>query len=171
MIFVTLGSQKFQFNRLLKYIDKLVEEGTIAEDIFAQICVSDYTPKNYDYKPFINGDEFIKYMKESDVIITHGGTATIINAIKLGKKVIAMPRLAKHGEHVDDHQIQIIDRFSGMNLIYACHDYDELKNAFIKINSVDFKTYQSNTHNFISDLDNYISNTVKEADKNIDDEE
>ena len=32
-IFITLGSQKFQFNRLLKAVDELCEKGTVdAED-------------------------------------------------------------------------------------------------------------------------------------------
>ena len=42
MIFVTTGSQKFQFNRLLQKIDLLIEEGMIREEVFAQIGVSDY---------------------------------------------------------------------------------------------------------------------------------
>lgn len=52
-IFITLGSQKFQFNRLLKAIDELCEKGTVdAEDVFAQIGYSDYLPKNFSYKKF-----------------------------------------------------------------------------------------------------------------------
>ena len=46
MIFVTLGSQKFQFNRLLRKIDDLVEEGVITEEVFAQTGASDYLPRN-----------------------------------------------------------------------------------------------------------------------------
>ena len=46
-IFITLGSQKFQFNRLLEAVDELCEKGTVdAEDVFAQIGYSDYFPKN-----------------------------------------------------------------------------------------------------------------------------
>ena len=48
MIFVTLGSQKFQFNRLLIEIDRLIEEGKITEKVFAQTGYSDYKPKNYN---------------------------------------------------------------------------------------------------------------------------
>ena len=52
MIFVTTGSQKFQFNRLLQKIDLLIEEGMIREEVFAQIGVSDYQPKHYEYCRF-----------------------------------------------------------------------------------------------------------------------
>ena len=62
-IFITLGSQKFQFNRLLKAVDELCEKGTVdAEDVFAQIGYSDYLPKNFNYKKFLDRDEFSKEM-------------------------------------------------------------------------------------------------------------
>ena len=49
MIFVTTGSQKFQFNRLLQKIDRLIEEGVIQEEVFAQVGESDYRPAHYEY--------------------------------------------------------------------------------------------------------------------------
>ena len=92
MIFVTVGSQKFQFNRLLIEIDKLVEEKIIIEEVFAQIGYSDYKPKNYKYKEFLDRDEFTEIMKICDKVITHGGTGAIISAVKNDKKVIAAAR-------------------------------------------------------------------------------
>ena len=106
-IFITLGSQKFQFNRLLRAVDELCEKGTVdAEYVFAQIGYSDYLPKNFSYKKFLDRDEFSKEMGKADIVITHGGTGAIIGAVKKGKKVIAVPRRAQYGEHVDDHQLQ-----------------------------------------------------------------
>ena len=122
MIFITLGSQKFQFNRLLIEIDRLVEEGKITEELFAQIGYSDYEPKNYEYKKFLDRDEFSYIMDKCDKVITHGGTGAIIGAVKKGKKVIAIPRLAKYGEHVDDHQLQIVKQFNEMGFIGVCDD-------------------------------------------------
>ena len=49
-IFITLGSQKFQFNRMLIEIDKLIENGKITDEVFAQTGASDYKPKNFKYK-------------------------------------------------------------------------------------------------------------------------
>lgn len=60
MIFITLGSQKFQFNRLLKAVDDLVQRKIIKEDVFAQIGYSDYQPQNYSYKKFLDRDEFAR---------------------------------------------------------------------------------------------------------------
>lgn len=45
---------------------------------------------------------------EADLIITHGGVGSVISSVKMWKKEIASPRLAKYGEHTNDHQLQII---------------------------------------------------------------
>ncbi|MBE6049616.1 MAG: beta(1,3)galactosyltransferase EpsH [Clostridium sp.] len=156
MIFVTLGSQKFQFNRLLKAIDELVEKKQIEDDIFAQIGYSDYKPVNYKYKDFLDRGEFKKAMGESSIVITHGGTGAIVGAIKQGKKVIAVPRLAKFEEHVDDHQLQIIGQFTQMNLIKAVYDMSELKDALEDIKVMEFKKYVSNTLAIEESIDKYI---------------
>ena len=57
-------------------------------------------------------DEFAKLVDKADVIITHGGVGSIITAITKGKKVIAVPRLGKYNEHVNDHQVEIIESFN-----------------------------------------------------------
>ena len=122
-IFITLGSQKFQFNRLLIAVDKLCEKKIICgEDVFAQIGYSDYVPPNYRYNNFLDREEFSMEMGKADIVITHGGTGAIIGAVKKEKKVIAVPRLAKYGEHVDDHQLQLIKQFDDLNLICPCRD-------------------------------------------------
>lgn len=101
MIFVCVGSREYQFNRLLREIDLLIDEGKITEEVFAQIGQSDYIPQNYSFKRFLSPDEFKKYQQEANIIISHAGTGALIGALKLGKKVIAVPRLAKYGEHMD----------------------------------------------------------------------
>lgn len=156
MIFVTVGSQKFQFNRLLKEIDELIENKVINEEVFAQIGVSDYKPQKYKYKEFVTQDEFNKYLDEARLIITHAGTGVIVNAIKKGKKVIGIPRLSKFGEHVDDHQIQLLNEFANMNLIETCIDEKELKEKIQQIENKEFKKYDSNNENFIKDIKEYI---------------
>lgn len=156
MIFITLGSQKFQFNRLLKSIDHLVESGKINEKIFAQIGYSDYTPLNYEYKQFLDRDEYMKIICESDIVITHGGTGAIIGAVKKKKKVIAVPRLAQYNEHVDDHQLQIVEQFRDLKLIYECIDTEKLSEALNIVKNFEFKSYQSNTKTIIDSIVQFI---------------
>ena len=151
MIFVTLGSQKFQFNRLLKAVDELDTD----EEIFAQIGYSDYKPQNYKYKEFLDREEFAACEQKADIVITHGGNGAIIGAVKKGKKVIAVPRLAKYGEHVDDHQIQLIGQFRNLNLISACMDGDLLK-ALEVVKKTTYNEYKCNTNRIIQSLEEFI---------------
>lgn len=156
-IFITLGSQKFQFNRLLKAVDELCEKGIVdAENVFAQIGYSDYLPEKYSYKKFLNRDEFSKEMGEADIVITHGGTGAIIGAVKKEKKVIAVPRRAKYGEHVDDHQLQLIKQFDDLNLICSCPDIGKLDVALDTVQRTSYNSYESNTSNIISSIEDYI---------------
>ena len=160
MIFVTLGSQKFQFNRLLKSIDKLVEEGKITEPIYAQTGFSDYEPKNYDFKQFLNREEFSSIVEKTDIVVTHGGTGAIVGAIKAGKKVIAVPRLKKYGEHVDDHQKQIINQFKKNDLICGIDECSELVDAIEFAKEHKFEKYESNTQSIMDSIEKYINQNV-----------
>lgn len=156
MIFVTLGSQKFQFNRLIKAIDDLAGKGIIQDEIFAQTGYSDYEPVNYKFKQFLDRDEFADIMKNSDTVITHGGTGAIIGAVKQGKKVIAVPRLSKFGEHVDDHQLQLVEQFTEMNLICTCYDCEKLGEALEYARKTEFEKYVSNTDRIIKSIEEFI---------------
>lgn len=156
MIFITLGSQKFQFNRLLMAVDLLVESGSINEEVFAQIGYSDYVPQHYSYKNFLDRDKFSEITNNSDVVITHGGTGAIIGAVKKGKRVIAVPRRAMYGEHVDDHQLQLVGQFRELNLICECDDCERLGEVLKKIRTMKFNNYQSNTQIIIESIDKFI---------------
>ena len=85
MIFITLGSQKFQFNRLLKEIDRLVNEQKITEKIYAQIGYSDYLPQYFLYDKFLDRDEYERVMQQCEIVITHAGTGAIIGSVTKGK--------------------------------------------------------------------------------------
>lgn len=157
MIFITLGSQKFQFNRLLKAIDYQVADGKITDEIFAQIGASDYKPQRYKYKNFLDRDEFEKWQRKADIVITHGGTGAIIGAVKKRKKVIAVPRLKKFGEHVDDHQLQLISQFRELGLICECKECDDIWKAIEIVKRTEYKSYESNTASIIKSIEDFIN--------------
>lgn len=157
MIFVTLGSQKFQFDRLLKEIDRLIKTGRITEEVFAQTGYSTYQPKYFLYKNFLNREEFKKCIEKSSFVITHGGTGAIISSLKIGKKVIAVPRRVEFGEHVDNHQLQLLAQFDELNLVSACYELNDLEDHLIGIGNLKFAAYHSNTEKIVSSIDQFLS--------------
>ena len=103
MIFVTLGTNDESFERLLKAIDKEIDKGTIKEKVIVQAGCTKYESKNMEILDLVPRDEFEKLISECNLLITHGGVGSILTGINKGKKVIAVPRLAKYNEHGNDH--------------------------------------------------------------------
>ncbi len=158
MIFITLGSQKFQFDRLLKKIDELIENKVIQDEVFAQIGYCTYIPKNFKSQQFLDRESFLKNMNKADLVMTHAGTGAIMSGLKAGKKVIAIPRLKKYGEHVDDHQVQIIEQFSEMGIIEPCYDVENLEKAIYNCQQKQYIKYKSSKEKFIKNIEEYIEN-------------
>jgi len=157
MIFVTVGSQKFQFNRLLKKIDDLIKNGVIKDDVFAQIGNSSYTPKYYSFVKYMEQKEFKQKIDECALLITHAGTGVIINAAKKGKKIIAVPRLKKYDEHVDDHQLQLLQQFEESGMIEPAYDIDELEKKIAIIKNKKYRKYKSNTDVLLNSIESFIN--------------
>lgn len=149
MIFVTLGTQKFQLNRLLKQLDELCAEGKIKDTIYAQIGYSNYLPENYDYTNFLNREEFEQKIYECSLVITHSGVGSIISAVKADKPVIVYPRLSKYKEHVDDHQLEIAEAFSKKNFVFLCNENDRLEDLIQKAGEHKFDRYISSTEKVV----------------------
>lgn len=157
MIFITLGSQKFQFNRILEEIDRLIESHKINETVVAQIGACTYVPKYFSYQNYYDREEFEREINKSDIIVTHGGTGAIVGSLKKGKLVIVVPRLKKYGEHVDDHQIEITKQFDGLNLICPCYNLKELAEKIKYIREYNFAKYSSNTNTIMKSIEEFIS--------------
>lgn len=153
MILVTVGSQKFQFNRLLKWIDLLIEENLIDGDVvFAQIGSSDYKPRYYKYKKFLQKDELDSWYEKCDTVITHAGAASIIKPIRLGKKIIVVPRNKSYNEHVDNHQYEIAEVFKKKEYCITVEEFLDFKEALVNLDSLNFYRYKSNNSIFIKKL-------------------
>ena len=133
MILVTLGTQDKNFVRLLEKIDQLINNGLIKDKVIVQAGFTKYNSENMEIFDLIPQDEFNDLMDKADIIITHGGVGNIISALEKNKKVIAVPRLAKYGEHINDHQTQIIAKFNALGYIIGLQDVDELDDAVKQI--------------------------------------
>ena len=153
MILVTLGTQKQPFTRLLDYI----EHSNIKDKIVVQVGHTMYNSNKMDIFDFISYDEMSKLEDEAEIIITHGGTGSIINPLKKGKKIIACARKKELGEHMDDHQEELVGLFANEGYILELKD-DSLDLLIKEMKVFKPKEFVSNTLNFIEKLKNTISN-------------
>jgi UDP-N-acetylglucosamine transferase subunit ALG13 len=64
-------------------------------------------------------------IREADVLVAHAGVGTALAALEVGKCPVLVPRRLAHGEHVDDHQIQIAGELSERGLALSV-EADEL---------------------------------------------
>ncbi|MBQ2116194.1 MAG: glycosyl transferase [Lachnospiraceae bacterium] len=156
MIFVVLGTQKFQLNRLLQKLDEYVEQGLLKDEVFAQIGNSTYKPKNYKYKDFVDKKEFDETVAKADVVIAHSGVGTIITAIHAQKPVIVYPRLAKYNEHVDDHQLDIAKAFEMKKYVLCCYENDDLLEKIEQSKSYHFDEYVSQQKQIIGIIKDFL---------------
>lgn len=129
MVFVTVGSQKFPFDRLLCKVDELIQGGVIREEVIAQTGTSGYQPRYFDSRPFYDRESFEALLDRCEMVIAHGGAGTISNAMSRRKKIIVVPRLARYGEHVDDHQLQLMEALGKRGFLCPCPDLDRLAEA------------------------------------------
>lgn len=153
MILVTLGTQDQKFYRLLDAL----ENSKVKDKIIVQAGgSSDYQSKKMEIFRFIDYKEMEKYIDDADLIITHGGTGSIIMPLQKGKKVIACARLEKYGEHINDHQKELVSVFAEEGYILEFSDGDDIDDLIKKSKSFKPKKYVSNTENFIRNLKSII---------------
>ncbi|MCT3341690.1 hypothetical protein EFP49_02505 [Lactobacillus johnsonii] len=158
MIFVTTGTQKFQFDRLIKKIDELVGEKYINEKIICQSGFSTYVSQNFKSYSFMNSEKYNGYIKNCDLLITHAGVGTILEGKKYNKKILVVPRMEKFGEHVDDHQMQIAEGFYHKQLVYLCQNINNLYSDINETRDRTFSNYTFNNEKFVKSLENIIGN-------------
>lgn len=157
MILVLLGTQNNSFHRLLEEIQKCINDGIINEEVFVQAGSTKFKSRNMRIFDLIPLEDLESLIYKADLIITHGGVGSIVMCLKKKKKIIAVPRLSKYGEHVNDHQIQIVDNFNKegyikgiVNLELLGREIQEIKNNFVP------REFKSNTNNIIKIIEDFI---------------
>ena len=156
MILVLLGTQDNSFHRLLDKIQELIDKKVIKEKVVVQAGRTKYESKDMEIFSLMPQDKLRDLMEKADLIITHGGVGSIVTSLKMGKKVIAVPRLSSFGEHVNDHQIQIVDSFDKQGFLIGVVELDELEKAIEKAKTFKPNKFISQTENMIKIIEDFI---------------
>lgn len=152
MIFVTLGTQDKPFKRLLDYI----ENSKIDDEFIVQAGFTEYASNKFKIYKYLDKDEFDDYLKKADLIICHGGVGTIVNCLIDEKKVLAVPRLSRYGEHQNDHQLQIVNVYKQKGYLTIMNDGDNFDEKVKEALAFKPNKFVSNNELFVNNLKKYI---------------
>lgn len=156
MILCLVGTNPYSFERLVKEVDKIADK----YKIFIQIGNTKYIPKNCEFIDFEENSKLQEKIKNADLIITQGGYGSMMDAIQLHKKIIAVPRKIDLNESLDD-QTELIEYFESKNYVLSCYDIAELE-GLVKVclsGEIKFKKYVPESVVKISDkIEEYLQN-------------
>jgi len=125
VIFLTVGTV-LPFDRLVRAVDQAIEAHLITAPVFAQIGKGCFRPKNMDWVTALEKSAFDQKIADASFVISHAGMGSIMVALEHRKRLLVMPRMRCHGEHVNDHQVASARRFAQLGCVLAAYDSDEL---------------------------------------------
>jgi beta-1,4-N-acetylglucosaminyltransferase len=126
VIFVTVGTNEAPFDRLLEAVQEL----STTDEVVVQHGSSSVRPANarrcFDFLLF---DDLVEEMRKARVVVTHAGIGSIMTALSCGKRPVVVPRLVRHREAVDDHQLPVARRLEEAGLVTLVDDLSALDEA------------------------------------------
>jgi UDP-N-acetylglucosamine transferase subunit ALG13 len=122
-VVVSLGTFKgYGFERLVR---RLLEILPADAEVLWQTGDTDVTGLGIDGHHAIPERDLTQAILDADVLVAHAGVGTALAALEVGKCAVLVPRRLAHGEHVDDHQMQIAGELSSRGLALSV-EADEL---------------------------------------------
>jgi UDP-N-acetylglucosamine transferase subunit ALG13 len=127
LIFVALGTHEQPFSRAIEMIKPLTER----DDLVIQHgeTPTDETFQRTTWMKFVEYERIRNLIAESTHVVCHAGVGLIMTSLLAGKRPIVIPRLARYGEHVDDHQFQIAREFANAGRVVLLTDDDDVAAA------------------------------------------
>lgn len=157
MILCLVGTSPYSFERLVKNIDETI---AYDNDVFVQIGNTKYKPTNCRFVEFVEKTELLEMVKNADIVITQGGYGSMMDAIQLNKKVIAIPREEKYKELIGN-QSELVEYFESKKYVVGCYDMHDLE-KLVKLcleDKCEFMKYIPESNNKIStSIEDYINN-------------
>jgi UDP-N-acetylglucosamine--N-acetylmuramyl-(pentapeptide) pyrophosphoryl-undecaprenol N-acetylglucosamine transferase len=120
LIFATVGTHHQPFDRILRIALALAGDGQL-------VVQHGYTGRvaagpSVQWHRWLAPREMTALMRAADVVVTHAGVASIVDAVRAGHRPIVVPRREHLGEQVDDHQLQIVIALEGLGIVTRLHN-------------------------------------------------
>lgn len=128
LLFATVGAT-LPFERLVNLVQAARKAGFISEAVILQTGRGGLIPDGIETHETLPFDQVKDILKRADIVVCHGGTGSLITALREGCRVIAVPRAFERGEHYDNHQTEITQAFEQRGLIAVANTEDEFAEA------------------------------------------
>lgn len=116
-IVVALGTHdRFGFPRLLRRLVEVLPPGA---EVLWQVGSTVIPRMPAGARRQVPYAEMQQAMREADVIVTHAGVGSALAAMRSGRRAVCVPRRRRHGEHVDDHQVEMARELDRRGLVLA----------------------------------------------------
>ena len=125
MIFVTVGTLHFPFERLLRAVDGLPGD----EELIVQSRAPGTRPARGRFVEDLTYEQLVAEVSRARVVVCHAGVGSVLTALANGKRPIVVPRLQRYGEAVDDHQLPFGRRLAEAGLVTLVEDPAQLAAA------------------------------------------
>jgi beta-1,4-N-acetylglucosaminyltransferase len=138
--FVSVGNATQPFFRLLAALDEI--RSSLSPPVVVQCGSTPYASPHFQVEQFVRMDRFVNLLETSDIVILHAGAGSIIQARNAGRVPIVMPRMARHGEVVDDHQLALANALDAAGKVIVVQDAEEMRGAVSRIPPADQRAMQ-----------------------------
>lgn len=127
-VLVAVGTDKHPFDRLVDWLKHWhVETASLVELTIQHGHTR--APGVPGAVSFLGHSALQEAMVEADLVVCHGGPATILEARRHGHLPIVVPRDPERGEHVDDHQQLFARRLGVAGMVALCETREQLYDA------------------------------------------
>jgi UDP-N-acetylglucosamine transferase subunit ALG13 len=120
--FVALGTHWQPFDRLMRMVEDAVATGLLPQPVTAQTGDFSYPSELITTVPSLPPGQLAELMRSSEIVICHGGAGIIATAIRSGRRPLALARRERDGEHIDDHQQEIVSKLASLGLLAPLED-------------------------------------------------
>jgi UDP-N-acetylglucosamine transferase subunit ALG13 len=124
LVVVTVGTDHHPFARVVGWIDRwLARQGENVQAVVQHGTAP--APRFGRAVAYLEHAEFLRLAGSAQIVVCHGGPATIAECRRLGHLPIVVPRRPDLGEHVDDHQVRFCSRLAAKGMVRVPQDEDE----------------------------------------------
>lgn len=155
LVLATVGAT-LKFDRLVRMVDDARRRGLINERLIVQTGEGGLRPDGLNTVETLEYEALLDLLRRAEMVICHGGTGSLITALRQGCRVIAVPRRFDLGEHYDDHQLEISRALAERGLITVAEGQDDLPDAINRARHLEPRSATTDPSALINYLDSLV---------------